>query len=593
VFWVDVGSPSTAKNGFLAIAKAIGSVAESVEESLQALANAKKRWLLILDNADDPRFDYARYLPSGTQGAVLITSRIPQCAQYSTIPAEALEGLGVEHSTQLFLKAAQVPEGSWHSRNTQAQEIVQLLGVHTLALIQAGAYIAEGYCRVDQYTDRYQRQRKRLLNHFPEQEQSRYRDVYATFEASADVLRFSSGDAEQDALDLLAILSMLHSSVLPLQLFADTWTGAQRVLVVRSAETAEMDTFGRWHVSQLPNFIDSQAEEWDDYRLKKASALLASLSLVTRNRLDDLDGLSMHPLAHAWAKDRLRSEQQQAAWVRAGCILALSRGESETWQVYERQLRPHVQSFLSPSVEAMFLFGPLGTMLPILLECGWALNTMREDSRLESLLHGIYRVLQITPSDPLQEHIRIWDLAAKNSLDVGHTREAVGLLECVVKFRASTLDETHIDLRATQHNLAIAYRRYGQIKKAVVLLKHIVNVNKASLEETDNILLTSQHQLAVTYRHDGQTGKAVTLLEHVVKVKETTLAETHPDRLASQHGLARAYEANGQIEDAVALLEHVVAVESRVLQDDHPSRIVSIEALQVMYLQLATSKRGV
>ena len=34
VFWVDVGSPSTAKNGFLAVAKALGLSVESIEESL-------------------------------------------------------------------------------------------------------------------------------------------------------------------------------------------------------------------------------------------------------------------------------------------------------------------------------------------------------------------------------------------------------------------------------------------------------------------------------------------------------------------------------------------------------------------------------
>jgi hypothetical protein len=206
------------------------------------------------------------------------------------------------------------------------------------------------------------------------------------------VLNDSEDGIGRDALDLRGTLSMLHSGVLPLQVFEDAWRGARHVLG-DDDQVDKVDALRQWHVSQLPEFMDRQADEWDDYRLNKASALLTLLSLVTRYRVDDLDGLSMHPLVHAWAKDRLEKKQQEGVWVGVGCLLALSQCRSETWQVYERQLRPHVQSFLSPSVETMFSFGLPGMMLPVLLECGWALNTMREDNRLEELLNGIYRVL--------------------------------------------------------------------------------------------------------------------------------------------------------------------------------------------------------
>jgi hypothetical protein len=58
VFWVDVGSRSTAENGFLVVAKTLGSTAETIDEVRLLLANEKRRWLLVLDNADDPGFDY-------------------------------------------------------------------------------------------------------------------------------------------------------------------------------------------------------------------------------------------------------------------------------------------------------------------------------------------------------------------------------------------------------------------------------------------------------------------------------------------------------------------------------------------------------
>jgi tetratricopeptide (TPR) repeat protein len=630
VFWVDVDNPSTAKNGYMAVAKALGSSANSIEDSVLALASTQRRWLLILDNADDPALDYARYIPSGVEGTVIITSRIPQCSRYSTVPAEALEGLGVEHSVHLLLKAATVPEEQWQSCDEQAQEIVRLLGSHTLALIQAGAYIAEGYCQLAQYAEKYKRQRKRLLEHYPGQEQSRYRDVYATFEASADVLRRSKDKAGQDALDLLGILAMVHSSVLPLQLCANAWLGAQDVLQNEAAESDETDTLGRWHVSQLPDFIEGQADEWDDDRLKKASVLLASLSLVTKSSMGAVDGLSMHPLAHAWARDRLQKQQYQQTWVSAGCVLALSL-QKQTWRIYEKELRSHVQSFLAPSVSAVLSFGPQKQILAVLLECGWALNTMREGARLEALLADIYRQLQITPEDPSKEYVAVWELAGTHVRNMGHARqavallehvvkikettlaethpyrlgpqhalaiaynaneqieEAIALLEHVVKIREKTLAETHPDRLASQHTLAVAYHANGQIKEAIALLEHVVRVQETMLAETHPDQLASQHQLAVAYDANRQTEEAISLLEYVVKVQGTTLAETHPDRLVSQHSLATAYYEKGQTEEAVALLEHVVKVKNRVFRKNHPSRLISIQALQDMYARLAES----
>jgi tetratricopeptide (TPR) repeat protein len=597
VFWVDVDMPSTAKNGFLAIARALGSPAETIDDSLHALANTKRRWLLVLDNADDFEFNYAKYIPSGNLGAVIITSRVPECSQYNTHGWEALEGLDLQLSTQLLLKAAKLPESSWPSNDRQAHDVVHLLGSHTLALIQAGAYIAGGYCGLGQYPAEYQRQRKRMLAYYPKQEQSRYGDVYATFEASASVLRDHEGEAGKDALDLLTVLSILHSGMLPLQIFGDAWTGARKMLPDKDAETGETENIGdltQWHTTQLPESVGAQQDEWDDYRLKRASNLLASLSLVTtRYGSVNLDGLSMHPLAHAWAKDRLTREQQKEAWVRAGCLLSLSIWALDMWHVYENQLRPHLQAFLSHSVKMMFSFGPSGAVLPILLECGYALNWMREDSRLESLLEGIYGILQIAPSDPSREYVEIWDLAARNMGSMGHARQAVALLEHVVNVRKTTLAETHPIRLTSQHELASAYRANGQTKDAVVLLKHVVKIRETTLVEIHPDRLSAQHELAKAYLANGQTKDAVVLLKHVVKMGETTLAETHPDQLASQHELACAYLYTGQTEDAVELLKQVVKVRETTLAETHPNRLESQHELAIAYHSNGQTKDAV
>ena len=153
------------------------------------------------------------------------------------------------------------------------------------------------------------------------------------------------------------------------------------------------------------------------------------------------------------------------------------------------------------------------------------------------------------------------------------------------KVRETALAETHPDRLASQHELASAYHTNGQTKEAVSLLEHVVRVKETTLAETHPDRLASQHELASAYHTNGQTKEAVSLLEHVVRVKETTLAETHPDRVASQHELARAYQANGQTEEGMALLEHVLKLYRDTLGTKRKDTITCMIELVGIYMR--------
>ncbi|KAL5312995.1 hypothetical protein ACEPPN_019421 [Leptodophora sp. 'Broadleaf-Isolate-01'] len=565
VFWVDVDKSSTAERDFIAAAKLLGRSVESVPEALQVLATTHQSWLLILDNADDPEFDYQIYLPSGNYGAVFMTSRVAECRRYSPDAFEALEGLEEQDSKELLLKAAELAPESWPSYDHQAREVARLLGSHTLALIQAGAYISQGHCQLHQYREVYKRQRQRLLKYRPKQAQSRYRDVYATFEASADVLEQSRGESAEEALRLLEILSMLDSSVLTFQVFEEAWKGCKEISRASSIDVKSIDEFSQSHVSQLPSFIVLEDDAWDPFRLTEASSLLVSLSLVTRHNLDSYLGLSMHPLTHAWAKDRQDPKRQGVAWIAAGCVLGFSRSNT------------HIK------VNKAFGLASKAVITPIVLECGWVLLNMRQDSRLGPLIQDTFLELGQNPDEPSEEFLPLYDLQARSLMNLGRNKEAVTLLEQVVQIRETTLAETHPDRLASQHALAIAYQANGQVAEAVALLEQVVQIRETTLAETHPSRLASQHELAGAYQANGQVAEAVALLEQVVQIRETTQAETHPDRLASQHELARAYQANGQVAEAVTLLEQVVQIRETTLAETHPDRLASQHALAGAY----------
>jgi tetratricopeptide (TPR) repeat protein len=662
VFWVDVSNRSTAQNGFAAVAKALGLTGQTVEESLQALANSTRRWLLVLDNADDATFDYSVYLPSGNRGAVIMTSRVPACSKYSTLEPEALEGLELLYSTQLLLKAARLPKDSWSSHTAQAQEIVQLLGSHTLALIQAGAYIAEGYCRLSQYAEKFRKQRRQLLEHHPDQAKSRYQNVYATFEASLEGLMRSGDEAGQDALDLLATVSMLHSSILPLMVFQDAWTGARMLLDherrIADSIAPEMPPSRSWrarllgkkfkqshippnqdaytfdvltneHISRLLRLVGTERVEWNDYRLKKAVATLASLSLVTRHQFEEDDGISMHPLAHAWARDRLEPSQQEKTWVSTACLFAMGREKSTRWKAHERELLPHIQSFFSFDPRTVLSYGPQRMMLPLLVHCGWVILAVSDLRRLQTLLEVIYEEIGVTAWNIPKQHMSLILLASKSALYLRQTRLAIALLEHIDKVQMATLEnkrnlahayndngdaekaaallENYIKtyktmpsrgenlnvLAETQSELSRAYNLNGQPEKAVALLQEVVDSHQPALQTVANHgLLRSQHALAIAYLANGQKGDAVALLEQVVKTYETLLDEAHPSRLSAEQELARAYDANGQLEKSLPILENVVRIRETSLEDTDYSLLISQYSLAYTYSHLSQHKKA-
>jgi tetratricopeptide (TPR) repeat protein len=592
IFWVDVSTATLAETGFLNIAKRLGVSAETMEEARQILANVEQPWLLILDNADDHLFDYQSYFPTGYFGVVLMTSRNLECSRYATVGCQALEGLDKEDAPRLLLKAAEIPTDQCFMYDTDVRTVATLLGSHPLALIQAGSYVAQGHCTLQEYPQVYQRHRQRLLQFHCIQEQSRYRHVYATFEASADVLESSGDETTQDALQLLSVLSMMGSNRLPLSIFEAAWRGAQEI----SLNTIEDDDVGNlstWHVSQLVPLAQTDANEWDSFRVIQASHLLKSLSLVFEDTEGGLTSISMHPLTHAWAKDRQGQKAQERAWASVGSMIAVSRFDTGLWVVRGRQLRPHLHCFLDRSVMDMFSCGPQLMIVLILSRCGWLLHQLQDNTRLFALLSDTFSLLKVDSTTPCREWLILYELAASNLLRLGKTSKAVQLLEQVVKIREQILAEDHPNRLTSQHELARAYLANGQVKEAVQLLEYVIKIREQIQAEDHPDRLASQHELAGAYLANGQVKEAVQLLEYVIKIREHILAEDHPHRLDSQHELARAYQANGQVKEAVQLLEHVVKIEEQILAEDHPDRLASQHELAKAYLDNGQVKEAV
>jgi hypothetical protein len=75
----------------------------------------------------------------------------------------------------------------------------------------------------------------------------------------------------------------------------------------------------------------------------------------------------------------------------------------------------------------------------------------------------------------------------------------------------------------------------GGAKEAIELLEYIVRVDETVIVEIHPDRLVSQHELATACYRDRRVRKDIKLLKRVLRFEKTILAETHPDRLASRY----------------------------------------------------------
>ncbi len=590
------------------------------------MACKSEYWLLIIDNADDPELNYSQYIPHSNRGDILFSTRNPECGEHKTVGSEDLEELEPELAQDLLLLATGIEQGRWKDKRRAALAIVDLLGSHTLAIIQAGAFIKKKLCTIERYPAIFQQQKGQLLKFYSKQNESIYSNVYATFDVSAKYLEKSKLPEALDAVNLLHILAFFYNSEISEVIFLRAAQYASQIRDEDLDDQGKIYSLSTNHIARFPKYAQGQSDLQNRLRWRKACSILESLSIIVI-RAEDADDdeehssftVSMHSLIHVWAKERQDFQSQSKAWQSASTIIAFSCQGWYEYRPFFMLLQPHVQACVNHNIEGYTQQISEIETAQILFQLASVLYRIRDDKSLDLLISQTRSRLQDTTEENIIIEIDIFTgrvleqqgdygtavqiykavtkrqslaltddhpsrLALQRALALayqanGQVEEAVQLLEHVVQVEEKLADD-HPSRLASQHALADAYQANGQIEEAVQLLEHVVQVQKKLADDHPD-RLASQHALALTYEANGQIEEAVQLLEHVVQVEEK-LADNHPDRLASQHALADAYQANGQIKEAVQLLEHVVQVKEK-LADDHPSRLASQHALALAY----------
>jgi len=482
VFWIPALSLEAFVRAIEEIAQQLGirsatNQGEDVKElvKLHLSAPTAGKWLLIVDNADDIELlepstgsdGLLRYLPESRLGVTIFTTRTSSVAQrLARSDVLRLKKPTRDEAAEL-LERALVDADSLKDQAVVTNFLTELEHL-PLAITQAAAYININEMSISEYS--------RLL-------QSTDDDVL--YLMSAEIRDSTRYEESSSAV-------------------ATTWIVSFKQILERDAIAADLLQYIsciEW--KGIPRSILPTVRP--EARTLNAIGTLRSYSFLS----EQTDGTTydMHRLVHLasriWLRKSGRAVETQAEATKHLTTIFPTDDYTnrEIWRAY----LPHVTR----------------------VEAGWA--SVNADL-----------------SGSVEEKSKLCLQVGKCLRVDGRTKEALHWLTECFRIR-SNLAENHPDRLGSQRALADAYRANGQVKEAVTLLQHVVKVSKDGLAEDHPHRLAYQHELARAYRANGQVKEAVTLLQHVVKVHRDVLAEDHPDRLASQHELARAYRANGQV----------------------------------------------
>jgi len=166
IFWIDASTAANAETGYTYLAQQAG-VGTTWMAGKYWLSQCVRPWLLILDNADDPQLDLITYLPTGSNGHILVTTRLHDLRTYATVGNIKFDKMDAEEAIDLLLKAA-YPEDrnarTDHEQRLIAKDVARELGHLAIALNQAGATIRRKIYTLERYLRSYLGKCHRLLN---------------------------------------------------------------------------------------------------------------------------------------------------------------------------------------------------------------------------------------------------------------------------------------------------------------------------------------------------------------------------------------------------------------------------------------------
>ncbi|MEV4509211.1 tetratricopeptide repeat protein [Dactylosporangium sp. NPDC049525] len=559
VWWASAGDPGVFLTSMHAIAVDLGATPDQLrvgslpDQVWRLLANRTLPWLLVIDDADDPRrtlsipgaqvSDGNGWVRAVTApyGAVIVTTRDGGAQTWSAgdppwFTLHPVQVLDPDDGALVLQELAGPDAGSAAS----ARRLSQRLGGLPLALGIVGRYLGEtaampaGFTAVkevrtfeDYRAALDEGNRRRLLDDNlagagPADRRNR-EVVGLTWELSLDLL---AARGARYARPLLRLLSCFRPADVPLGL-------------LRADIMARVAPFTGITARQL----------W------RTVCDLLDIGLLDRHRdpADDTaaDALVLHPLV----RDASRVHHDVD-------------GNPDTYLELLVELLHAAVRDLDPKHPSSWT-----TWSAVAEHCGAPLDLIH-DRRIE-------------PPGPAPDVLEPALLAVRYLRASGLLHRAEGQARALVAQGGAVVGRDHPTVLALRHELSRVLYDAGEYNQAKREFHKVLEAQRRTLGPHHPDTMTTAHYLARVLRDHGQLGDAEHLFQEVLASRRQVLGDTHPDTLTSFNNVADLARGLGRLDDAERLLNQVLEARRRQLGDDHPATLVTL-----FHLAMVSNDRG-
>jgi len=571
VWWISAADPVTMSQGLRAVAEQIGGArdieliarggADAADRFWRLLENASPRWLLVFDEADDPRVLAAGDSPAGIQdltgwvrtsarGLVLVTSRETDARMWGAAQLRMVGELQEADATRMLLELA--PSAGDVDR---ARALARRLDRHPLSLRLAGSYLRSRAAQGVTFAA-YERALSEEAGRYA---RGRHTAVPAQT-LTARTLKLSLDGLAQQGMPqtrpVLQLASCYAATTIPASLLnADSLTGVLATLG---------DTFPGG-----PGGAD------------EALHMLKDIGIFEPTE----DGIALHSAIVEAGRASLDGPDPSSARIRHAAIELLAASAAKlpidlpaAWPQYTL-FGSHLLSLLGTTADQVDR-AHLGQLMETVARTANAFNHCRA-GRAGSVLceralaHGAAlgnehrAVLRV-------RHQMAWPIA-----DRGEFAEAEALYRDVFQIRLRVFGSMDRDVLDSRHELAWIAACKQDWVTAEKGYRETLDDSIRILDPADPRISLTRHELAwvIANQDRNRLGEAGEIFRRVLTDRCQILGAEHPRTLTTLHELAWTAARQGKWEEAEADYRNLLVLRLRILGKDHPDTILTCHEL--------------
>jgi hypothetical protein len=549
LIWTDASSRAAVLAGYAQAVRVLSgrhptATADGIAASLlHWLAQTNRRWLIVLDDLQDPAVLQGLW-PRGPAGRVLITT-----ASSAAVPER--------HDVQVFEVGSFSPReamtylvsrlSSDPDQRSGAIDLIQDLNCQPLALAQATAVIGNSWLKCVDYRDRFYQRSADLTPAL-----GRPPVAGVTWTLSYELAdRLVPGGQAQACLAVAALLdghgipaSVLLTTAAADYIAGDATTAAARTDPVRTALTA----------LEQSGLLSAQWRA-DPPLVRMNPALQRAVQLaMTPELLEQAGSAAAAALHEAW------QVQPSDALVGHG----LRASAVSLWRATDRLLWSE-------------------GCHPVLLRAGESLDAALLTDEAADYWTGLATTAEQLLGPAHRDFTVITERLASAYVTAGRAAEAAAWYQRVVGVWSRSLGMDHPRILAARVTLGHVLITTGLREEALGVLTAVLKDAERAYGARDPDCLNIRDQVATGYGLAGELNEAIRLHRLVLADRERVQGPQHPDTTATRQLLADAYLAGGRTKDAFGQYKRVIADRRRDQGREHPDTLRATAALGAAY----------